>query len=100
MFGPRKTAFGGLVVAVLFAGCGDKYAGRMEVSGSVKFKTQPIKDGALVEFVPLDNQGTSGTDQTKDGTYKFPREKGLKPGKYLVRTVTSEGPNVFDFEIP
>jgi hypothetical protein len=72
-------------------GCADPYAGRHEVSGSVKLKNQPIKDGAMVEFVPLENQGTGSSTMTKNGSYKLPRASGLKPGKYLVRVSLGDG---------
>jgi hypothetical protein len=130
---------------VLITGCSDPYAGRYEISGTVKLKGQPIKDGALVMFEPLEGQDTGVNAEVRNGAYNVPRQNGLKPGKYLVRvtagdgttavnpldpdtgpgpgggtniiskelvpkdwnvnskqqvTVTSEGPNRFDFDIP
>ena len=141
----RLSSACGLLVALAFAGCGDKYDGRMEVSGQVALKKQQIKDGATVIFEPLEKQGTGTNIATTGGAYKIPHESGLKPGKYLVRvtlgdvkqpvnvidpgsppgpgggtnvmakelvpkewnvnskqevTVTKDGPNVFDFDIP
>jgi hypothetical protein len=116
----------------------------MEVSGKVSLKGQPIPDGAIVMFEPLDNQDTGGNVTTAGGAYNLPRPNGLKPGRYLVRitagdgrtptnpmnpdsppgptgtniiskdlvpaawntnsdkqvTVTKDGPNKFDFDIP
>ena len=131
--------------SVLIIGCSDPYPGRHEVSGMVKLKGQPIKNGALIEFAPLENQDTGANATITDGAYRIPRQNGLKPGKYLIRvtagdsktavnpvnsneppgpggganiiskdlvppdwnraskqqvTVTNEGPNKFDFDIP
>jgi hypothetical protein len=80
-----------LTAAVLVAGCSDSHDGRMEVSGSVKLKGQPIKDGAIVMFEPLDNQDTGGNVTVAGGTYTLPRAAGLKPGRYLVRITAGDG---------
>jgi hypothetical protein len=81
--------FGALVVGLL-VGCGDKYGGRVEVSGTVKLKGQPIKAGHII-FEPLGGQGTSATAPITDGNYKLLRESGLKPGKYLIRVTAGDG---------
>jgi len=133
------------VAAVCIAGCGAPDDGRLEITGTVKLKGQPIKDGAIVQFGPMDQQDTTATVGTKDGQFIIPKANGLEPGKYLVRvslgdgktavnpvdenappgpgggtniiskelvpaawnrnskeqrTVTKEGPNKFDFDIP
>ena len=80
-----------LTAAVLVAGCSDTHDGRMEVSGAVKLKGQPIKDGAIVLFEPLDNQDTGGNATVTGGAYAIPRAAGLKPGKYLVRVTAGDG---------
>ena len=141
-----RLSFGAGLVAsvVLVTGCSDSYDGRMEVSGKINLKGQPIKDGAIIMFEPLDNQDTGGNVTTTGGAYTLPRPAGLKPGRYLVRitagdgrtavnpvdpdappgpggtniisrdlvppdwnvrskkevTVTKDGPNKFDFDIP
>lgn len=79
------------LVPLLAAGCSDPHAGKFEVSGAVKLKGQPIKDGAQVLFEPLENQGTRFTALTSGGSYKQARENGLKPGKYLVRVTLGDG---------
>lgn len=134
-----------LLGSTLLAGCSDSRGGRQEVSGTVTIKGQPIKDGGLVMFEPLDGQDTGGNATIKNGAYRIPPQNGLKPGKYLVRvsagdsktavnptnpgeppgpgggtniiskdlvpadwntnskqqrTVTADGPNKFDFDIP
>ena len=73
------------------AGCSDPYSGRKEVSGTVTMKGQPIKDGALIEFAPLEDQSTGANAAIQGGAYKLPRENGLLPGKYLVRVTLGDG---------
>ena len=87
------TRFGaGLLAAILAAGCSDQHDGRVALSGTVKLKGQPIKDGAIVVFEPLDNQETGGNATVAgDGAYTIPRASGLKPGKYLVRVTAGDG---------
>ncbi|MBO0699760.1 MAG: hypothetical protein J2P46_15290 [Zavarzinella sp.] len=84
-----------LALAVLpvlaLIGCGDTADGRRPVSGTVKFKGQPIKDGAIVLFEPLDNQGTAQNVAVSGGKFTIPRENGLKPGRYLVRVTAGDG---------
>jgi hypothetical protein len=82
-----------LLVVSLFlaAGCG-KDDGRLEVSGTVKFKGEPIKDGANVRLVavePADNGEASA--QTAGGGFTVPKASGLKPGKYLVQFSLGDG---------
>jgi hypothetical protein len=137
-----------IALAVPPTGCSDS-SGRIGVSGNVTLKGQPLDDG-IVEFVPIDGQGTQASTMCSGGKYKIAADKGLKPGKYRIRitagdgktpyrtepsgpdspsgppgpggkaniiskelvprdwnidskqerTITKEGPNVFDFEIP
>src|SRR5260221_611816 len=87
----RTIATGTAFLCVVLAGCSDRYDGRMEINGTVKLNGHPIKDGALVEFTPLEGQGTGATTMTTGGTYAFPRDKGLKPGKYLIRVSAGDG---------
>jgi hypothetical protein len=93
----RCFVFGPAVALLALAGCSDPYAGQMEVTGTVKLKGQPLKEGMIL-FVPLNEQGTDRGNQSTesgamivDGEYKIPREKGLKPGKYLVRITSGDG---------
>jgi hypothetical protein len=80
-----------LLAAAALAGCADSHDGRREVSGAVKLKGQPIKDGAIVLFEPLENQDTAGNATVADGAYTIPRASGLKPGRYLVRVTAGDG---------
>jgi hypothetical protein len=78
------------IATALSGGCSDPYGGRMEVSGDVKLQGQPIKDGSII-FEPLDKQDTHSGAQIADGEYRVPKERGLKPGKYLVRLTAGDG---------
>jgi hypothetical protein len=62
----------------------------MEVTGDVKLKGQPLKEGLII-FEPLDKQDTQSGAPIADGEYRVPRERGLKPGKYLVRLTAGDG---------
>jgi hypothetical protein len=76
----------------LLLGCGDKNGGRFEVSGTVKFKNQPLKSGIVI-FEPLEGQSTGGNVTLVEGAFTIPRTNGLKPGKYLVRVTAPDGTN-------
>jgi hypothetical protein len=71
-------------------GCADKYGGRMEVTGTVKLKNVPVKDGT-VSFEPLDGQPTRATAMIAAGDFNIPRASGLVPGRYLVRVSAGDG---------
>jgi hypothetical protein len=88
-----RTVLAGLAAVCGFAlaGCTDEFAGRAAISGSVKLKGQPIPDGAIVMFEPLENQDTAGNATVTGGEYTIPRSAGLKPGKYLVRVTAGDG---------
>jgi hypothetical protein len=88
-----RTRIRGGVLAACFlaAGCSDPLDGRLEISGTVTFKNQPIKDGAIVMFEPLENQDTAGNATVTGGAFTIPRSAGLKPGKYLVRITLGDG---------
>ncbi len=72
--------------AFIVAACGcSSSTGRVGVSGKVTFKNgESIKRGSI-EFTSLDASGFRGGARIADGLYFIPREKGLKPGQYLVR---------------
>ncbi|MFO0807359.1 MAG: carboxypeptidase-like regulatory domain-containing protein [Gemmataceae bacterium] len=74
-----------LTLAVLGCGGGD---GRVAVTGTVTLKGQALDQGQI-DFEPLESQGTSGSTAIKDGVYTIPRDKGLRPGKYLVRVFSA-----------
>ena len=88
-----RIRFGVCIVAIaaLVAGCSDSDGGREEVTGTVKLKGQPIPDGAIVLFEPMDSQDTAGNATATGGEFSIPRSAGLKPGKYRVRVTAGDG---------
>src|SRR5438270_159491 len=79
-----------LLLLILAAGCSDPYAGRFAVSGTVKLKGEPIREG-IIQFEPLDAQDTSSGAPIRSGDYTIPRPQGLKPGKYRIRVSAGDG---------
>ena len=78
------------VCLLVFVGCSDSYGGRQEITGTVKLKGQPIKDGT-VSFEPLEGQGTRASAPIAAGAFKIARASGLVPGKYLIRISAGDG---------
>lgn len=78
------------LVVSFVVGCSDKDGGRMEVTGSVKYKTGPIKDGTI-SFEPLEGQPTRATALVVAGEFTIPRPSGLVPGRYLIRVSAGDG---------
>ncbi len=80
------------VLLLLAGGCGDRFGGRQEISGTVTLKGQPVDEG-VIEFHPLDNSPeqlvTKSGALIQDGKYLIPKAQGLVPGKY--RVVISSG---------
>ena len=87
-----------IVIAIVFilgvVGCGDRFDGRVEVNGAVKFKGQSLTD-ATVSFSPLEGQNTQAQVLVTDGKYRIERQSGLKPGKYLIRVSKGDGKTVY-----
>lgn len=82
----------GLIVTVVFAGCGDS-SGRVAVSGSVSVNGQPLSRGSIL-FEP--NMGTSGAKSAgkiADGRFSIPRESGPWVGEYTIRIYADENPS-------
>jgi hypothetical protein len=90
--------FGGVVILGL-AGCADPYGGRVAVTGSVKLKGEPLKDGSI-SFSPLENQATQAQVLIADGTYSIERQHGLQPGKYLIRVSSGDGRTPYNSDEP
>ncbi|AMV23580.1 hypothetical protein VT84_04160 [Gemmata sp. SH-PL17] len=78
------------VLIVFSTGCSDPHGGRKEISGTVKFKGQSLKDGT-VSFEPLDGQPTRATVLLTAGDFTIPRPTGLVPGRYLLRVSAGDG---------
>ena len=79
----------GLIALAALGGCNDPLA-RQEVSGEVTLKGQPVEDG-VIQFAPLDGQGTGDGAQIVQGKYRIPKAKGLSPGKYRVAIYAGNG---------
>jgi hypothetical protein len=75
----------------VLAGCSKQADGRVTVSGNVRLKGKPIKDGAMVLFEPIDGQDTAANATTVNGAFLIPQHTGLKPGKYLIRVTAGDG---------
>jgi hypothetical protein len=75
----------------LCTGCSGADDGRVTVSGTVNLHGQAIRNGAIVIFEPLEDQGTAGNATVAAGKYSIPKGTGLKPGKYLVRITAGDG---------
>jgi hypothetical protein len=54
-------------------------------------KGAPIKDGAIIDFSPMDGQTTGTNTFTSGGAFKISREGGMKPGNYLIRISLGDG---------
>jgi hypothetical protein len=81
-----------LGLVVFLTGCGSSSDGRLAFSGRVSLRGTPLESGTI-EFVSSDGKYQSGGTIAK-GTYSVPKEKGLPPGKYVVRisAVKESGP--------
>lgn len=73
----------------LLLGCGPQGAGRLPVSGAVRLNGQPLATGSI-QFTPHEHAGLSSGGIIENGDYRLPRDKGLPPGKYLVRIFSPE----------
>ena len=85
-----RTLLAIVLLPIAAAGCADG-TGREAVSGSARLKGQPLPDGAIVQFEPLDQQGTEAAAVFTGGRYSVPKANGLKPGKYRVRLTAGDG---------
>jgi hypothetical protein len=72
-------------------GCSGDTGGREAIAGTVKLKGQPIPDGTIVIFEPLEKQDTAANATVARGAFSIPRANGLKPGKYLIRITAGDG---------
>jgi len=63
---------------------------RQEVTGDVTLGGRPLEDG-IIQFAPLDGQGTGDGAQIVNGKFRIPPEKGLSPGKYRISIYAGDG---------
>ena len=73
-----------ILLGIFAFGCGDSFGGRKSVSGTVKVKGQPLKDGTIY-FAPAEGQGSQANCFIVDGKYKVERKEGLMAGRYVIR---------------
>lgn len=78
---PRFPAALLLLAAVVWLAACDSAPRRYKVSGTVKYKGEPIKSGSI-QF--RSDKGDVGGAQITDGKYDIPAEGGLVPGNYKV----------------
>ncbi len=72
-----------LVVSVGFlAGCGKAEVKRYRVTGTIKYKGEPVKAGTIT-FRSIDGQA-NGVGNILNGDYDIPATSGLPVGKYQV----------------
>jgi hypothetical protein len=58
----------------------------------VKFKAGELIDRGSIEFSPVDpKSGNQSGARIADGAYEIPQNKGLRPGKYVVRISSPSG---------
>jgi hypothetical protein len=90
----RSTTSFGLLLSVLAvclaSGCGQSGPQRFEVTGTVNYKGQPLDEG-IIEFEPMDGQGTKSGASILNGQYRIPRDKGLSVGRYKVTIIAGDG---------
>jgi hypothetical protein len=79
----------GVLAPALVCGCA-RGPVRYEVSGKVTYKGQPVEEG-IIDFEPLDSQGSKDGATILNGEYRVPKEKGLFPGRYKVAIVIGDG---------
>lgn len=78
------------LLTIVLAGCGsDNPLNRQAVSGSVTLDAAPL-DRGTIEFVPQQAGGVGSGTVIADGSYSIKADKGLPPGKYLVRLYSAE----------
>jgi len=90
-----------LLLVCVVAGCGqDNPLNRQPISGTVTLDGQLLKQGRI-EFTPVAAKGaTKSGDVITDGKYELVAEKGLPPGKYIVRITAVEGGGTVDASQP
>lgn len=81
-----------LVIVMAVAGCGRNPLGRLAISGKVTLNGQPLEQGTIA-FEPTNRKtGVASGSNIVDGSYAIPAEKGLPPGKYIVRIYSAVRP--------
>jgi hypothetical protein len=72
-------------LALILTGCNREGASLYGLSGTVRFRDAPLAHGnILLESVDPANPGQSGAT-ISEGAFTIPKNRGLKPGTYIVR---------------
>lgn len=93
--GAAARRFCAISCLVFLTGCFGSTDNRCEVSGMVKLKGVPVKEG-LILFQPIGSP-TDGGAATQaganitSGNYQIPKESGLVPAKYKVLITAGDG---------
>src|SRR5688500_6809058 len=77
----------GLLLTTSASGCGDSF-NRHTVSGQISLNGVPVEQGDI-SFTPVDETSFGGGAMIVKGSYETAPEKGLPPGKYVVRISSS-----------
>src|SRR5262245_5032278 len=85
-----RALLAGALCLGLLSGCGPGGPVRHEVTGEVVFRNRPLDEG-IIEFHPLDGQGSKSGATVLNGKYHIPRDKGLFPGRYRVEIIGGDG---------
>lgn len=80
-----------LVVLILLTGClGEETDGRLALSGTVTFQSEPLDQGSI-ELVADDGSQQTGAPVV-NGEFSIPAPQGLRPGTFIVRVFSTEEP--------
>jgi hypothetical protein len=86
---------------LLVAGCGGDPNARQSVSGTIRFKGQPLDQGRI-QFVPAVKGPSEAGATIENGRYTIPHNLGLVAGSYKVAIFSydRQGAKVISEEIP
>jgi hypothetical protein len=82
------------------AGCADSGPKRYAVSGEVKWRGQPLDQGAITFLAEDPALGSAGGAMIKDGHYSIPAKQGLLPGRYKVAVTSADPKKAVDPDAP
>src|SRR3954471_21332016 len=91
---PPRALRKSLLLAVVLAACAGcrGHLDKSAVKGTVKFRRGEIIDQGMIEFSPVNSKsGNQSGARISEGTYEIPQDKGLRPGKYIVRISAPSG---------
>ena len=71
-----------------FVGCSGK--GDLGISGSVRYKGEPVAEGVIQFYTPGNPPAPVAGAAIKNGSYEVPANQGLQAGTYLVRITSRQ----------